>query len=214
MQVNAFVDLAKQSGIKSWDLMMADIAVGHDSAKLFTAAAQANGVVVNKTLFAPITAPDLGSYIAQLLDKPAEGLFTYYPSSGGIAFIKQQAPFRLFQKYKTVLSSSMVNEILIGAHGDASVGLWSAQSYLWSLDNELNDAFVKAFEARFKRNPTYIDADAYLSFELVNQAILKAGTTDVPAVREALAGLKTKSIVGDIEMRAADHQLLRPLMVV
>src|ERR1700722_7054974 len=69
MQVNAFVDLAKQSGIKSWDLMMGDIAVGHDSAKLFTAAAQANGVVVNKTLFAPIPAPDLGSYIAQLMDK-------------------------------------------------------------------------------------------------------------------------------------------------
>ena len=111
---------------------MADIAVGHDSAKLFTAAAQANGVTIGKTLFAPITAPDLGSYIAQLIDKPAEGLFMYYPSSGGIALIKQQAPFKLFEKYKTVLSPSMVNEILIGAHGDASVGLWSAQSYFWT----------------------------------------------------------------------------------
>ena len=147
MQVNAFVDLAKQSGIKSWDLMMGDIAVGHDSAKLFTAAAQANGVSIGKTLFAPITAPDLGSYIAQLLEKPAEGLFMYYPSSGGIALIKQQAPFKLFEKYKTVLSQSMVNEILIGAHGDASVGLWSAQSYFWSLPGDVNAAFVKKLRA-------------------------------------------------------------------
>jgi branched-chain amino acid transport system substrate-binding protein len=214
MQVKTFVELAKRSGVKSWDLMMADIAVGHDSAKLFAAAAKANGATVNKVLFAPITASDLGSYIAQLVDKPAEGLFMYYPSSGGIALIKQQAPFKLFQKYKTVLSSSMVNEILIGAHGDASVGLWSAQSYFWSLPGALNADFVKAFEARFKRKPTYIDADAYLSFELVHQAILKAGTTDVAAVRKALAGLKTNSIVGEVEMRAADHQLLRPLMVV
>ena len=214
MQVNAFIDLAKKSGVKSWDLMMADIAVGHDSAKLFAAAARANGATVNKTLFAPITASDLGSYIAQLMEKPAEGLFMYYPSSGGIALIKQQAPFKLFEQYKTVLSSSMVNEILIGAHGDASVGLWSAQSYFWSAPGEENSAFVKAFEARFKRKPTYIDADAYLSFELVHQAILKAGSADVAAVRTALAGLKTKSIVGDIEMRAADHQLLRPLMIV
>jgi branched-chain amino acid transport system substrate-binding protein len=214
MQVNAFVDLAKQSGIKSWDLMMADIAVGHDSAKLFTAAAQANGVVVNKTLFAPITAPDLGSYIGQLIDNPAEGLFMYYPSSGGIALIKQQAPFKLFEKYKTVLSQSMVNEILIGAHGDASVGLWSAQSYFWGLPGDANAAFVKSFEERYKRKPTYIDADAYLSFQLVHQAIVKAGTTDVSAVRAALAGLKASTIVGDVEMRAADHQLLRPLIVV
>ncbi len=214
MQVNAFVELAKQSGIKSWDLMMADIAVGHDTAKLFTAAAQANGATVNKTLFAPITASDLGSYIAQLIDNPAEGLFMYYPSSGGIALIKQQAPFKLFDKYKTVLSSSMVNEILIGAHGDASVGLWSAQSYFWTMPGDVNAAFVKAFEERYKRKPTYIDADAYLSFQLVHQAILKAGTTDVAAVRGALAGLKASTIVGDVEMRAADHQLLRPLIVV
>ncbi len=214
MQVNAFVELAKRSGIKSWDLMMADIAVGHDTAKLFTAAAQANGATVNKTLFAPITASDLGSYIAQLIDNPAEGLFMYYPSSGGIALIKQQAPFKLFDKYKTVLSSSMVNEILIGAHGDASVGLWSAQSYFWTMPGDVNAAFVKAFEERYKRKPTYIDADAYLSFELVHQAILKAGTTDVAAVRGALAGLKASTIVGDVEMRAADHQLLRPLIVV
>jgi branched-chain amino acid transport system substrate-binding protein len=214
MQVNAFVDLAKQSGIKSWDLMMGDIAVGHDSAKLFTAAAQANGVSIGKTLFAPITAPDLGSYIAQLIDKPAEGLFMYYPSSGGIALIKQQAPFKLFEKYKTVLSQSMVNEILIGAHGDASVGLWSAQSYFWALPGDVNAAFVKSFEERYKRKPTYIDADSYIAFQLVHQAILKAGTTDVSAVRAALSGLKATTLVGDVEMRAADHQLLRPLIVV
>ena len=214
MQVNAFIELAKESGVKSWDLMMADIAVGHDSAKLFAAAAEARGAKVNKTLFAPITASDLGSYISQLAENPAEGLFTYYPSSGGITFIKQQAPFKLFEKYKMVLSSSMVNEILIGAHGDASVGLWSAQSYFWTLPGDINAKFVQAFERRFNRKPTYIDSDAYLAFELVHQAILKAGSTDVPAVRNALAGLKAATIVGDVEMRAADHQLLRPLIVV
>jgi branched-chain amino acid transport system substrate-binding protein len=138
----------------------------------------------------------------------------YYPSSGGIALIKQQAPFKLFEKYKTVLSQSMVNEILIGAHGDASVGLWSAQSYFWSLPGDINAAFVKSFEERYKRKPTYIDADSYLAFQLVHQAILKAGTTDVSAVRAALSGLKATTVVGDVEMRAADHQLLRPLIVV
>jgi branched-chain amino acid transport system substrate-binding protein len=214
MQVNTFIELAKESGIKTWDLMMADIAVGHDSAKLFTAAAEARGAKIKKTLFAPITASDLGSYISQLAENPADGLFTYYPSSGGIAFIKQQAPFKLFEKYKMVLSSSMVNEILIGAHGDASVGLWSAQSYFWTLPGDINAKFVAAFEKRFNRKPTYIDADAYLAFQLLHQAILKAGSTDVAAVRQALAGLKAKTIVGDVEMRAADHQLLRPLIVV
>jgi branched-chain amino acid transport system substrate-binding protein len=214
MMVNSFREQALASGIKSWDLMMADIAVGHDTAKRFTAAIQEAGGTVGKTLFAPITASDLGSYIAQLMDKPADGLLMYYPSSGGIALVKQQQPFRLFDKYKKVLSASMVNEILIGAHGDGSVGLWSAQSYFWSMPGERNAAFVKAFEERFKRTPTYIDADAYMSFELVHQAILKAKSADVAAVRAALSGLKTETVVGPVEMRAADHQLLRPLVVV
>ncbi|MDR3453405.1 MAG: ABC transporter substrate-binding protein [Rhodoferax sp.] len=214
MQVNSFRELAAKSGVKTWDLLMADIAVGHDTARRFAAAIQESGGKINKTLFAPITASDLGSYIDQLLDKPAEGLLMYYPSSGGIALIKQQRAFRLFEKYKTVLSASMVNEILIGAQGDASVGLWSAQSYFWTMPGERNAAFVKAFEQRYKRKPTYIDADAYMSFELLHQAILKAKSTDVTAVRNALAGLKAETVVGEVEMRAADHQLLRPLVVV
>jgi branched-chain amino acid transport system substrate-binding protein len=175
---------------------------------------QEAGGTVRKTLFAPMTASDLGSYIAQLLDKPAEGLLMYYPSSGGIALAKQQQPFKMFEKYKTVLSASMVNEILIGAHGDATVGVWSAQSYFWSMPGERNAAFVKAFEARYKRKPTYIDADAYMSFDLVHQAILKAKSADVAAVRAALAGLKANTVIGEVEMRAADHQLLRPLIIV
>jgi len=214
MMVNSFREQTKASGIKNWDLLMADIAVGHDTAKRFTAAMEASGGKINKTLFAPITASDLGSYIAQLLDKPAEGLLMYYPSSGGIALVKQQQAFKLFEQYKTVLSASMVNEILIPAHGDASVGLWSAQSYFWTMPGDRNAAFVKAFEERYKRKPTYIDADAYMSFELVHQAILKAKSAEVPAVRAALAGLKAQTVVGEVEMRAADHQLLRPLIVV
>lgn len=214
MMVNSFREQTKASGIKNWDLLMADIAVGHDTAKRFTAAMEASGGKINKTLFAPITASDLGSYIAQLLDKPAEGLLMYYPSSGGIALVKQQQAFKLFEKYKTVLSASMVNEILIPAHGDASVGLWSAQSYFWTMPGDRNAAFVKDFEERYKRKPTYIDADAYMSFELVHQAILKAKSAEVPAVRAALAGLKAQTVVGEVEMRAADHQLLRPLVVV
>ena len=41
----------------------------------------------------------------------------------------------------------------------------------------------------------------------------KAGTTDVPAVRQALAGLKADTIYGNVEMRAADHQLVRQMLM-
>jgi hypothetical protein len=106
------------------------------------------------------------------------------------------------------------------AHG----AMFMLGAYLaYSISARLSQLLVKiwgaceanmAFEKRFNRKPTCIDADAYLAFELVHQAILKAGSTDVPAVRSALSGLKATTIIGDVEMCAADHQLLRPLIVV
>jgi branched-chain amino acid transport system substrate-binding protein len=130
-----------------------------------------------------------------------------------VTLAKQQQPFGLFAKYKTVFSVFSTNEMLIDAQGDTTAGIVSAQSYFWSMPGERNAAFVKAFEARFKRKPTFVDADTYLSFELIHQAIANAKSTDVVAVRAALAGLKTNTIVGDIEMRAADHQILRSMVI-
>jgi branched-chain amino acid transport system substrate-binding protein len=89
----------------------------------------------------------------------------------------------------------------------------SAQSYYWTMPGERNAAFVKAFEARFKRKPTFVDADTYLSFEMIHQAIANAKSTDTAAVRAALSGLKMSTIAGDVEMRAADHQILRSMVI-
>lgn len=211
--INGYRALLKQSGIKSWDLIAGDYALGHDYAKRFTALVQESGGVVQKTLFPSMTAPDVGSFISQLVIKPADGLMVVYPGSGAITLAKQQQPFGLFSKYKSVLSVYSTNDTIISAQGDTTAGMVTAQSYYWSMPGERNSAFVKAFEARFKRKPTYLDADAYMTFEVLHAAILKAKSTELVAVRTALASLKLASIVGDVEMRATDHQLLRPLVM-
>lgn len=51
------------------------------------------------------------------------------PGSAGIGLAKQQATFGLFDKYKLVVSASMVNEILTTGQGDTTAGVWSTQSY-------------------------------------------------------------------------------------
>ncbi|MDY7546132.1 ABC transporter substrate-binding protein [Glaciimonas sp. CA11.2] len=211
--INGVRALLKDSGTKSWDLFMGDYALGHDYAKRFTALVQENGGTVQKTLFVSPSVADVGSYISQLLVKPADGLMVLAPGTAGIVLAKQQQPFGLFAKYKSVFSVFSTNETIIAAQGDATAGMLTPQSYFWSMPGARNAAFVKAFEARFNRKPTFVDADTYLSFELLNQAILKAKSTDVAAVRTALAGLKAATIAGDVEMRAADHQLLRSLVI-
>ncbi len=213
-QVQVWRELAQRHGAKSFDLLMADIAAARDATKRFVAALPGIGGSVGKEIYAPLTTTDFGGQIAQLQAKPADSLVMYMPGSAGIALSKQQAPFGLFDKYKLVMSASMVNEILIAGQADTTAGVWSSQSYFWSLPGETNAEFVKAFEARFSRKPSYLSADAYIAFMLAHEAIHKAKSADVAAVRSALNGLKFDTLVGPVEMRAADHQLVRPLVVV
>ena len=44
-------------------------------------------------------------------------------------------------------------------------------------------------------------------------AINKANSTDVAAVRAALAGLKTDTVLGEVQVRAEDHQTARPILM-
>ncbi len=213
-QVQVWRDLAQRNGAKTFDLMMADMAAARDAAKRFVAVLPSIGGTVAKELYTPLATADHGGNIAQLTAKPADALVMYMPGSAGIGLAKQQAQFGLFDKYKLVMSASMVNEILITGQGDTTAGIWSSQSYFWSLPGAANAEFVKAFEARYNRKPSYLSADAYIAFMLVHEAITKAKSADVAAVRSALNGLKLDTIVGPVEMRAADHQLIRPMVVV
>lgn len=212
--VMVWKELMARNNIKSVDMMMSDMAAARDAARQFTAVLPDIGATLQKELYAPLATADYGGSIAQLQSKPADALAMYVPSSAGINLAKQQAPFGLFDKYKLVVSSSMVNEILIPGQAETTVGVWSSQSYHASLPNKANADFVSAFEKRFNKKPSYLAADAYLSFIVLNEAIKKAASTDVAAVRKALEGIKLNTFVGELQMRAADHQLVRPLMVV
>lgn len=213
-QVGVWRELSRRNGVKTFDLLMSDIAASRDAARQFMAVLPSIGGTVQKEVYPALTTADYGGNIAQLQARPAEALVMYVPGSAGINLAKQQAPFALFDKYKLVLSASMVNEVLIPGQGDTTVGVWSSQSYHAGMPGKANADFVAAFEKRFGKKPSYLSADAYLSFVLLHEAIVKAGSTDVAAVRKSLEGLKTQTMVGEVQMRAADHQLVRPLVVV
>jgi branched-chain amino acid transport system substrate-binding protein len=50
-------------------------------------------------------------------------------------------------------------------------------------------------------------------FEVLAAAMKKAGSNDPIPVARALEGLKYKTALGEVEMRADNHQLLQPMFV-
>jgi ABC-type branched-subunit amino acid transport system substrate-binding protein len=198
----------QKSGAKTWNLISADYALGHSFSKKFIEMVQETGGTVQQNLFAPQGTSDYGSFISQL-GKPTDGLMVTLNMSDANSFAKQQKQFGLFEKYKIVMGNGFATEFQLDAQGDTVLGVMAGLAYHNTLPGARNAQFVKAFEARNKRKPIFTDGDMMVAMEMLRAAIVKANSTDVAAVRTALTGLKAPTIYGDVEMRAADHTLIR-----
>jgi branched-chain amino acid transport system substrate-binding protein len=131
-----------------------------------------------------------------------------------INFAKQQAQFGLFKKYKMVLGNSFVIPQTLPAQGESVVGVYETLGFAPSFPGDGTKSFVQAYEAKYPgESPAFTSADQYAAIQMIVEALKKANSTDVAAVRAALSGLKANTALGDIEIRSEDHQAIRPVSI-
>jgi branched-chain amino acid transport system substrate-binding protein len=78
-------------------------------------------------------------------------------------------------------------------------------------DTPKNKAFAKAFKDAYGREPKVGALYGYLAAQFISKALEKAGKMDREKFIDALSGLKVDSPIGEIEMRAFDHQAMLPM---
>ena len=214
MIMGAAREFLKDQGLKKWDIIAVDYAAGRDAADKFKALVTSQGGSIGKTLFAPFGTPDFGAKISELGSDPAEGLFVTIFGSDAINLAKQQQQFGLFKKYKMVLGNSFVIPQTLPAQGENVLGVYQTLGFVPGFPGAKADAFVRAYKEKYNGElPPYTGADQYTAIELMAAAINKAKSTDIDTVRAALAGLKADSVFGSVEVRAGDHQLVRPIAI-
>ncbi len=201
-------DDVKATGAKTWNLISMDYAAGQSFSKAFGDLVKGQGGTVQQSLFSPPNTADFGSYISQL-SKPADALVVTLFMSDGQSFAKQSKQFGLFDKYKVVIGNGFATDFQLEAHGDNVLGVVNALSWTPELPGARNAQYVKDFVLRNKRKPFYTDADTMVAIETFKAGVVKAGSAEPAKVRKALEGLKVKTIFGDLDMRAADHHLIR-----
>ncbi len=134
--------------------------------------------------------------------------------SDAINLAKQQQQFGLFKKYKMVLGNSFVIPQTLPAQGDAVLGVYQTLGFVPGFPGGQAEAFVKSYTEKYNGElPPYTGADQFTAIQLMAAAINKANSTDVNAVRTALSGLKADTVFGNVEVRAGDHQTVRPIAV-
>jgi urea transport system substrate-binding protein len=118
---------------------------------------------------------------------------------------------------------SVGEEELRGIDTKPLVGHLAAWNYFMSMDNPNNKEFVKKWKAYVKKNNlpggdkrvTNDPMEAtYIGIKMWSQAVLQAGTTDVDAVRQAMANQAVQSPSGyTITMDPKNHHLHKPVVI-
>ena len=201
--------LEKQTD-KKWAIIAADYAWGHDSAEGFTEAAKSAGKEVLPAVYAPLGAKDFAPYITQLMQSGATALWGAVSGGDYVNFWKQATQFGLPAKMK-VAAAAAVTTSVINALGDIAEGYYGIVNYSSTEPSAGNQAFVKAFRAKFGKDPGYDTVNGYLGVAAIAQAVGHAHSVKPGDVARAMGGMTLKTpMFGDVVFRAADHQLELP----
>ncbi|PSP97663.1 branched-chain amino acid ABC transporter substrate-binding protein [Halobacteriales archaeon QS_4_70_19] len=110
----------------------------------------------------------------------------------------------------------LYNRLMAKASGEAINGVFGTVDWNWQYDNPATNSFVEAYKSEHDRNPSYTARLAYNATMQYAAACERAGTFYPPEVLKELEG-HTYSNAGlgtEEELRACDHQAMRPVQVV
>jgi len=140
---------------------------------------------------------DYAAELAQIRAAKPDGVFQFLPGGLGITFLKQYAQSGLNESTKMVVAAPSADTRIIGAVGDAALGVNVSAHWNADFDNAANKKFVEGFRAKFNRVPTFYASQGYDTAKLIASAL------------KGVKGDVSKSDAFRAELRKADFQSVR-----
>ena len=148
---------------------------------------------------------DYAAEIAQIRASGADSVFFFLPGGMGIAFMKQYAGAGVgLPVYGPAFS---FDEIILGAVGDAALGVKNTSQWAYDLDNAANAGFVESFRAAYGRTPTLYASQGFDTANLIFSALDKAQPSDANAFRAALEAADFASVRGAFKFGSNHHPI-------
>ena len=165
---------------------------------------------------APLGAPDYSSYLLNVGNSGADVLLNVNWGHDAVLSIQQAQQFGILAKQKLVVPYQTP---FLAREVGASVmeGVYAATDFWWTLEDKypLAKMFVEAFNQKYGYMPEWGANNAYMQFALWADAVERAGSFYPPDVIKSYeAAPKLELTVGEVYFRAADHQLVRPVIIV
>lgn len=160
---------------------------------------------VTQEVYTKLGQTDYAAEIAQVKASDADLLYYFLPGGMGISFMKQYAGSGA---EKPVMGPAFsFDQGILGAIGDAALGVKNTSHWSKDLDNAANKAFVKNFQAEYGRLPSLYASQGYDTALLILSAMEKADVKDADAFRAALEAADFDSTRGDFKFAPNHHPI-------
>src|SRR5688500_12239837 len=207
---------ATKGGIKQSYTMVTDYGPGHDSENAFQSAFKAAGGTIVGSVRFPVANPDFSAFVQRAKDLGPESIFIFIPGGAQPAALGKAFAERGIDKEKTKIlgSGETTAEAALKAMGDNSIGIITAWHYDYKLDNKLNQAFVKEYNAMHGRNPDFFSIGGYDGMHAIYETLKKTkGKADGDAMIQAAKGLKWESPRGPMSIDPETRDVVQTVYI-
>jgi urea transport system substrate-binding protein len=220
--------LSKEGGSKKkFYLLGTDYVYPRTTNKILRAQLLANGVDEKNIMeeYTPFGHQDYQTIVRKIKEFAAGGGAAVVSTINGdsnVPFYKEFANQGLTSEKCPVIAFSVAEDELRGMDTSALVGHLAAWNYFQSIDSAQNKTFVKNFKAYCVKNGLPGGAKrvtddpmeaAYIGVNIWRQAVEQAGSTNVDAVRQAIAGQYFQAPGGWVQMDEKNHHLKKPVII-
>ncbi len=162
---------AYKQGYKKAVTIGQDFAFGHETVAGFARTFSESGGQIATQIWHPIGAPDFGPYLAQVQAQNPDVVFIQESGGDAVKFFKQWSEFGLKAKVPLLTNQTASDQSALGAMGPEAEGVISVGHYAEGRDDPTTQAFVKDFDAAYKKLPSYYAADMYTAARILSEAI-------------------------------------------
>jgi urea transport system substrate-binding protein len=210
-QIVPALDYLKQQGKKSLFLVGSDYVFPRTANKIIKAYAAANGIQILGEEYTPLGSTEYGTLVNKIVSAKPAAIFNTLNGDSNVAFFKQLRAAGVTPQTMPSVSVSVAEEEVKGIGPENVAGHLVAWNYYQTTPGTRNQDFVKAFKAKYGSDKVTSDPmeAGYNAVYLWAQAVEKAGTTDVEAVRKAAGGIQVTAPEGQVTVDADNQHVFK-----
>ena len=206
---------AATHGMKKMYTMVSDYGPGIDAETWFMKGFKEAGGEIVGSVRMPVANPDFSAFVQRAKDINPDGVFIFIPGGAQPIAITKAFQERGFKGDKILGQGEItMDDNALKSMGDNALGIRTVFHYSWEHKSKANEAFVKAYEAEFKRHPDVFSIGGWDGMHLIYEALKKTkGKADGDSLIAAAKGMKWESPRGPISIDPATRDIVQNVYI-